>query len=68
MARSTIYTLLKKISKPGTRLKKGSSKFKSSDEKILKNYIHKIRGIINEFAEYIPEDINIEVSHHYGIS
>ena len=34
----------------------------------LKNYIHQVRGIINEYCEYVPEQISVEVSHHYGIS
>tara|TARA_B100001989_G_C24550515_1_gene474205 strand:- start:2136 stop:3665 length:1530 start_codon:yes stop_codon:yes gene_type:complete len=53
--------------KSGSRLIKDLVDLNHPNERILKNYIHKIRGIINEYAEYIPDDINIEVSHHYGI-
>lgn len=53
--------------KSGERLTKDMVDFSYSNQRPLKNYIHKIRGIINEFAEYVPEDIEIEVSHHNGI-
>ena len=51
----------------GTRLTNDLIDFRHSNIRVLKNYIHKIRGIINEYAEYVPEDIEIELSHHYGI-
>lgn len=59
--------IAKKDIEAGTRLTNDLINLRHSNMRVLKNYIHKIRGIINEYAEYVPENIEIEVSHHNGI-
>ena len=51
----------------GTRLTKDLVDISFATGIQLKNYIHKIRGIINECGEYVPDDVEVEVSHHKGI-
>ncbi len=53
--------------KAGTRLTLDLVKQELSRERFLRDYVHKIRGIINQYGEYVPSDIQIEVSHHYGV-
>ena len=40
---------------------------KENENILLKEYIHKIRGILNEYGEYVPYDVSLEISHHYGL-
>lgn len=51
----------------GERLNKNLVEVKLSNSIFLKNYIHQIRGLINEYCEYVPEDVEVEISHHYGV-
>ena len=43
-------------------------KEKVNDNILLKDYVHRIRGIINEFGEYVPHNLSLEISHHYGLN
>ncbi|ABB50400.1 N-acetylneuraminate synthase [Prochlorococcus marinus str. MIT 9312] len=51
----------------GARLTYDKTQIQISKSISLKEYVHKIRGIINQYGEYVPDDVEIEVSHHYGI-
>ncbi|MCR8538803.1 MAG: N-acetylneuraminate synthase family protein [Prochlorococcus marinus CUG1439] len=51
----------------GLRLNRDLTLNSVSENVFLKNYIHKIRGLINEYCEYIPNEVEVEISHHYGI-
>lgn len=53
--------------KAGTRLTSDLVKEKLSQNRFLRDYVHKIRGIINQYGEYVPAKVEIEVSHHYGL-
>ena len=53
--------------KAGSRLTSDLVKKELSQNRFLKDYVHKIRGIINQFGEYVPADVQIEVSHHHGL-
>ena len=39
----------------------------SKQSSVLHEYIHKIKGVLNEKNIKIPHDSKIEISHHYGI-
>ena len=39
----------------------------SKQSNVLHEYIHKIKGVLNEKNIKIPHDSKIEISHHYGI-
>ena len=54
--------------KSGTRLTNDLIELMHPDDLPLKNYVHKVRGILNQYAEYVPQEIEIEISHHYGLN
>jgi len=51
----------------GSRITNDLVEKKLKENILLKEYIHKIRGIINEYGECVPRDVSLEISHHYGL-
>tara|TARA_B100000401_G_C52723186_1_gene679685 strand:+ start:47 stop:1066 length:1020 start_codon:yes stop_codon:yes gene_type:complete len=53
--------------KKGQRLLENMVTRSNTNKSKLVNYVHKIRGILNENGENIPNDSELEISHHRGV-
>ena len=53
--------------KAGERITKEKIFEKLNPKVLLKDYVHRIRGIINEYGEFVPHNAPLEISHHYGL-
>ena len=65
-SRDLMFKANKNIDK-GTRLTYDLANCSKYSYSILLEYVHNIRGIINEYGEYVAENSLLEISHHYGI-
>ncbi len=64
---SDLIFIAKNDLKKGQRLLDNMVLRSNTKKSKLINYVHKIRGILNENGENISKDTELEISHHYGI-
>tara|TARA_B100000941_G_C28382440_1_gene488165 strand:- start:12 stop:893 length:882 start_codon:yes stop_codon:yes gene_type:complete len=67
IASSDLIFKAKSDLKRGQRLLENMVLRSNTKESKLINYVHKIRGILNENGEIIAKNTELEISHHYGI-